>query len=280
MGRVVSSTLGPEGMIVDLGLADARVVVTGGASNIGRAIVHEFASEGARVVLNDIDEPQAEKVRAEALERGASGVEVVIADLTQPDGGDSAVGRAVDAWGGIDVLVNNAGWTVPGFIATDTDRTKWERVVEVNLFSALAATQAAIGPMKEAGAGAIVFIASDAAFGQIRQSIYGASKAGMVALARTTAREHGRHGIRSNIVCPGLVIPEGPDAVGEASLWAVGQDNVFNQKQIDFMLKDTPLRRLTTAEDVARAVLWFSSPRAARQLTGQMISVSGGHTMP
>ncbi len=267
-------------MIVDLGLADARVLVTGGASNIGRAIVHEFASEGARVVLNDIDQPQAEKVRAEALERGASAVEVVIADLTRPDGADTAVGRAVDAWDGIDVLVNNAGWTVPGFIATDTDRSKWERVIEVNLFSALAATQAAIGPMKDAGGGAIVFVASDAAFGQIRQSIYGASKAGMVALARTTAREHGRHGIRSNIVCPGLVIPEGPDAVGEASLWAVGQDNVFNQKQIDFMLKDTPLRRLTRAEDVARAVLWFSSPRAARQLTGQMISVSGGYTMP
>lgn len=267
-------------MIVDLGLADARVLVTGGASNIGRAIVHEFASEGARVVLNDIDQPQAEKVRAEALERGASAVEVVIADMTRPDGADTAVGRAVDAWDGIDVLVNNAGWTVPGFIATDTDRSKWERVIEVNLFSALAATQAAIGPMKDAGGGAIVFVASDAAFGQIRQSIYGASKAGMVALARTTAREHGRHGIRSNIVCPGLVIPEGPDAVGEASLWAVGQDNVFNQKQIDFMLKDTPLRRLTTAEDVARAVLWFSSPRAARQVTGQMISVSGGYTMP
>lgn len=280
MGGVLSSTLGRKGMIVDLGLADARVLVTGGASNIGRAIVHEFASEGARVVLNDIDQPQAEKVRAEALERGASAVEVVIADMTRPDGADTAVGRAVDAWDGIDVLVNNAGWTVPGFIATDTDRSKWERVIEVNLFSALAATQAAIGPMKDAGGGAIVFVASDAAFGQIRQSIYGASKAGMVALARTTAREHGRHGIRSNIVCPGLVIPEGPDAVGEASLWAVGQDNVFNQKQIDFMLKDTPLRRLTTAEDVARAVLWFSSPRAARQVTGQMISVSGGYTMP
>ncbi|WP_459980024.1 SDR family NAD(P)-dependent oxidoreductase, partial [Mycobacterium avium] len=78
-------------------------------------------------------------------------------------------------------LVNNAGWTAPGFIATDTDRTKWQRIIEINLFSALAATQAAIGPMKDAGVGAIVFIASDAAFGQIRQSVYGASKAAMVA---------------------------------------------------------------------------------------------------
>ena len=146
--------------------------------------------------------------------------------------------------------MNNAGWSVPGFIATDTDRDKWQRTIEINLFSAIAATQAAIGPMKDGGGGSIVFIASDAAFGQIRQGVYGASKAAMVALARTTAREHGRHGIRSNVVCPGLVIPDGPDAVGAASLWAVGQDNVFNQNQIDYMLKDTPMRRLTTAADV------------------------------
>ncbi len=265
---------------MDLGLADARVVVTGGASNIGRAIVHEFADEGARVVISDIDGPQAEKVRAEALEKGAAAVQLAIADLTEPHGADDAIGTAVQAWGGVDVLVNNAGWSVPGFIATDTDRDKWQRTIEINLFSAIAATQAAIGPMKDVGGGSIVFIASDAAFGQIRQGVYGASKAAMVALARTTAREHGRHGIRSNVVCPGLVIPDGPDAVGAASLWAVGQDNVFNQNQIDYMLKDTPMRRLTTAVDVARAVVWFSSARAARQVTGQLISVSGGYTMP
>ena len=265
---------------MDLGLASARVVVTGGASNIGRAIVHEFASEGARIILNDVDEPQAIRVQQEALERGAEAVEVSIADLTMPGAAESAIGRALESWGGIDVLVNNAGWSVPGFVATDTDRAKWQRTIEINLFSAIAATQAAIGPMKDNGGGAIVFIASEAAFGQIRQAVYGASKAAMVALARTTAREHGRHGIRSNIVCPGLVIPDGPEAVGQSSLWSVGQDNVFNDKQIDFMLKDTPMRRLTTAEDVARAVLWFASPLASRQVTGQLISVSGGYTMP
>lgn len=265
---------------MDLGLANARVVVTGGASNIGRGIVHEFAAEGARIVISDIDGPQSEKVRTEALDRGAAAVELAIADLTEPGAADEAIGTAVDAWGGIDVLVNNAGWSVPGFIATDTDRDKWQRTIEINLFTAIAATQAAIGPMKDAGGGSIVFIASDAAFGQIRQGVYGASKAAMVALARTTAREHGRHGIRSNIVCPGLVIPDGADAVGDSSLWSVGQDNIFNEKQIDFMLKDTPTRQLTTAEDIGRAVLWLSSARAARQVTGQLISVSGGYTMP
>jgi 2-hydroxycyclohexanecarboxyl-CoA dehydrogenase len=265
---------------MDLGLTGARVVVTGGASNIGRGIVHEFAAEGARIVISDIDAPQAERVHAEALEKGAAAVETAIADLTEPGGADTAIGCAVDHWGGIDVLVNNAGWSVPGFIATDTDRDKWQRTIEINLFSAISATQAAIAPMKEGGGGSIVFIASDAAFGQIRQGVYGASKAALVAIARTTAREHGRHGIRSNVVCPGLVIPDGADAVGAASLWAVGQDNVFNPNQIDFMLKDTPMRRLTSATDVARSVVWFSSDRAARQVTGQLISVSGGYTMP
>jgi 2-hydroxycyclohexanecarboxyl-CoA dehydrogenase len=265
---------------MDLGLADARVVVTGGASNIGRGIVHAFAAEAARIVISDIDEPQAEKVRAEAKQLGAAEVDVVIADLTKPGAAEAAVGAAQAAWGGLDVLVNNAGWSGPGFVATDTDRDKWQRTIEINLFSAIAATQAAIPVMKELGGGAIVFIASDAAFGQIRQAVYGASKAAMVALARTTAREHGRDGIRSNIVCPGLVIPHGPEAIGESSLWAVGKGEVFNQKQIDYMLKGTPMQRLTTADDIGRAVVWFSSPLAARQVTGQLISVSGGYTMP
>lgn len=186
----------------------------------------------------------------------------------------------MEGWGGIDVLVNNAGWSVPGFIAKDTDRDKWQRTVEVNFYSALAATQAVLGPMKKQGAGSIVFVASEAAFGQIRQGVYGATKAAVVALARTTAREHGRHGIRSNIVCPGLVIPEGPEAIGANSLWSVGEENVFNDKQAEYLLKDTPLGRFTTAEDVANAVVWLSSERAARQVTGQLFSVSGGYTMP
>ena len=150
----------------------------------------------------------------------------------------------------------------------------------MNFYTAIACTQAAIPPMRAAGAGAIVFIASDAAFGQIRQGIYGATKAALIALARTTAREHGRHGIRANVVCPGLVLPESPDAVGSDSLWAVGQDAVFNDQQIDYLKKDTPLRRLTTAADIANTVTWIASDRAARQVTGQVLSVSGGYTMP
>ncbi|HEY1674269.1 MAG TPA: SDR family oxidoreductase, partial [Streptosporangiaceae bacterium] len=84
----------------------------------------------------------------------------------------------------------------------------------------------------------------------------------------------------ANVVCPGLVLPESPDAVGSASLWSVGQDAVFNGQQIDYLKKDTPLRRLTTAADIANTVTWIASDRAARQVTGQVLSVSGGYTMP
>lgn len=265
---------------MDLGLLGARVLVTGGASNIGRGIVHAFAEEGARIVISDIDGDQARKVQAEAIARGAQAALVSAGDLTDPDVADTAVDTVTSTWGGIDILVNNAGWSVPGFLSEDTDRARWQRTVEVNFYTAIATTQAALKPMAEAGRGSIVFIASDAAFGQIRQGIYGATKAAVVALARTTAKEQGRHGIRSNIVCPGLVIPDGPDAVGSGSLWSVGQDAVFNDKQIEYLQKDTPLRRLTTADDVAKSVVWLSSESAARQVTGQMFSVSGGYTMP
>ncbi|WP_370289736.1 SDR family NAD(P)-dependent oxidoreductase [Nocardioides sp.] len=265
---------------MDLGLTGARVVVTGGASNIGRGIVHAFAAEGSRIVLADIDGDQAEKVAQEARALGAADVLTAVGDLTSEGEADRAIASAVDAWGGVDCLVNNAGWSTPGFIAKNTDRGNWQRTVEINFYTAIAATQAALTPMRAQGEGSIVFIASEAAFGQIRQGVYGATKAAVVALARTTAREHGRHGVRSNVVCPGLVVPDGPDAVGASSLWSVGKDNVFNDDQAAYLLKDTPLGRLTTAADVASSVLFLASPTAARQVTGQLFSVSGGYTMP
>ncbi|MFT4263833.1 MAG: SDR family oxidoreductase [Nocardioides sp.] len=266
---------------MDLGLEHARVIVTGGASNIGRGIVHGFARERSRLVISDIDEEQAQRVRAEALDLGATEVIVHAGDLTSPAVAAAAVERSVTAWGGLDVLVNNAGWSKGEFLAKDDDRSRWQRLVDINLFAAVDMSREAVSAMRagEAG-GSVVFVASEAAFGQIRQGVYGATKAAEVALARTLAREHGRHGIRSNVVCPGLVVPEGPEAVGSDSLWSAGQDGVFNESQVDYLLKDTPLRRLTSAEDIANAVVWLASPTAARQVTGQLIAVSGGYTMP
>ncbi len=264
---------------MDLGLAGARVVVTGGASNIGRGIVHGFAREGARIVLADRDGEQAAKVHGEAESLGAADVRVVELDLTLEGAGARVVADAVDAWGGLDALVNNAGWSVPGFLTEQTDRALWQRTIETNLYTAIDCTQAALGPMGEAGTGSVVFISSDAAFGAIRQGVYGATKAGLIALARTTAREQGRRGVRANVVCPGLVLPE-PDGVGADSLWSAGRDAVFDENQIEYVRRQTPLRRLTAPSDVADAVVWLSSERVARQVTGQVVAVGGGSAMP
>jgi len=265
---------------MDLGHRDARVIVTGGGANIGRGIVLGFAAEGARVLVADIDGPQAEAVAAEALKSGAAAALAVAADLTQPDGAVTVTATATSAWGGVDVLVNNAGWSEPGFFADQTDRALWQRTIEVNLFTAFACTQAVLGPMREAGGGSVVFISSDSAFGAIRQGIYGSTKAGLISLARTVARENGRYGIRSNVVAPGLVVPGEDAEPGPHSVWAQGRDAIFTAEQADYVLRQQALRRMTTAADVASAVLWISSPLAARQVTGQVVAVGGGSTMP
>lgn len=263
---------------MDLGLNGARVIVTGAAANIGRGVALGFAREGARVLIADIDGEQAQAVAAEALAAGATAATAFEADLTADGAAEAMVARATADWDGLDVLVNNAGWSQPGFFAEQTDRALWQRTIEVNLYTAYASTQAALPVMRGPGAGAIVFISSDAAFGAIRQGIYGSTKAGLIALARTVAREHGRHGIRSNVIAPGLVIPDAP--VGPHSVWAAGPDAIFTPEQTDYVLKTQALRRLTTADDVANAVVWVSSPLAARQVTGQVIAVGGGSSMP
>jgi 2-hydroxycyclohexanecarboxyl-CoA dehydrogenase len=265
---------------MDLGHRGARVIVTGGGANIGRGIALGFAAEGARVLVADIDGPQAESVAAEALKAGAAQARSAAADLTQPDAADAVIGPAISDWGGVDVLVNNAGWSKPGFFADQTDRGLWQRTIEVNLYTAFACTQAVLGPMREAGGGAVVFISSDSAFGAVRQGIYGSTKAGLISLARTVARENGRYGIRSNVVAPGLVLPDDDARGGPHSVWADGRDAVFTQDQADYVLRQQPLRRMTTAADIASAVLWISSPLTARQVTGQVIAVGGGSTMP
>jgi NAD(P)-dependent dehydrogenase (short-subunit alcohol dehydrogenase family) len=234
------------------------------------------------VITADVDAEPAERGRAAALDAGAAAARAVVGDLTHHGAAAAVVATAVRDWGGLDVLVNNAGWSVGEFLARDDDRARWQKLVEINLFAAIDMTRAAIAAMRadESPGGSVVFVASEAAFGQIRQGVYGATKAAEVALARTVAREHGRHGIRSNVVCPGLVVPAGPEAIGERSLWSQGTDGVFNERQTDYLLKDTPLGRLTLADDVANAVVWLSSDVAARQVTGQLVAVSGGYTMP
>src|SRR5437764_112174 len=109
-----------KGDTMDLGHTGARVIVTGGAANIGRGIAHRFAAEGAKVLVVDIDGAQAETVRRELLELGAQDSDALAVDLTSEGAGTRVATHAVERWGGIDVLVNNAGWSEPGFLTDQT----------------------------------------------------------------------------------------------------------------------------------------------------------------
>jgi NAD(P)-dependent dehydrogenase (short-subunit alcohol dehydrogenase family) len=262
---------------MDLELADKRVVVTGGASHIGRAIVHAFAGEQGRVVIVDLDEEKAERTRKEALDLGAGGCVVVRADLSSPEGCVGAIEDALPAFGGIDVLVNNFGWGEPRPLLESTGEY-WDRLWRMNLECTVACSQRALREMKSQGRGSIVSLASDAAQGGAGPfGVYGALKAGVIALTRSIAREFGRDGVRANAVAPGVVPPEA-GAAGDESVWR--RTEPLSERQIEVAAATSARHRVTTSKDVAQAVVFFASEVTARQVTGQMMSVSGGWWMP
>jgi NAD(P)-dependent dehydrogenase (short-subunit alcohol dehydrogenase family) len=174
------------------------------------------------------------------------------------------------------VLVNNVGWNGKAAFFLDLPPERWEQAFRLNMFPTLNATQAVLPAMMRQGDGAIVSISSDAGFGEFRMGDYGPMKAGVMAFMRTIAKEYGRFGIRANSVCPGLVIPEADD-IGEGSLWR--QDIGMGEREVANITSGIPLRRRSEAVDVAWTVAFLAS-RAARQLTGQTLSVSGGFAMP
>jgi NAD(P)-dependent dehydrogenase (short-subunit alcohol dehydrogenase family) len=261
---------------MDLGLRGARAIVTGGASNIGRAIVHALAEEGAHVAILDRDVPRAEATAEEARGRGAASARVLAVDLLDRAASRDAMGAAISALGGVDVFVANVGANRPAFFL-DTPEDSWTQLVELNLISCMTCTRAVLPAMIEQRRGAIVAIASTAAFGEPRQSVYAGAKAGVIGFIRTIAQEYGRHGVRANLVAPGLVVPE-QGAIGAGSLWQ-DREKIMNDEQVDYVRRGTPLRRLSSAEDIARSVAFLASERAARQLTGQLITVAGGFAM-
>lgn len=262
---------------MDLGLKDQSVVVTGGGSNIGRAIVLGFAREGARVTIGDIDPAQAEKTAEIARRQGAGGVQVVRTDVT-----DLAQVRALFAaaerFGPVDALVNNVGWDQLMFF-TQTTPEFWQKIIQINFVGVLNCTSVALETMVSRNRGAIVSISSDASRqGESREAVYGGAKAAINSFMKTIAKENGRYGIRCNVVCPGVTIPEDKDEVGGTSMWAK-IDDMFTPEQLERIAKALPLRKVGRPADVANAVLFLASPLVAGHVTGQVLSVSGGYSM-
>jgi 2-hydroxycyclohexanecarboxyl-CoA dehydrogenase len=262
---------------MELGLADKAVIVTGGASHIGRAIVLGFAAEGARIAIIDRDTGQAGRTADAARARGAPLVRVIGADLTDHHEADRACREAIGDLGGIDVLAANVGGNRPQFFL-ETPPESWDHLLHLNLSAAMSCVRAVLPAMMRQGGGSIVATASTAAFGEPRQSVYAAAKAGVVAFIRTIALEYGRYGVRANLVAPGLVLPEEGEELGAESIWR-DRASIMNDEQVAYVVKNTPLRRLSTPDDIARAVLFLASDLTGRQLTGQMLTVSGGFAM-
>ena len=259
---------------MDLGLTGKVVIVTGGASNLGRAITLGFAGEGARVVIADIDEAQAKKVAGEA----PSGTIVARrTDVTDWDSVRSMAEFARSSMGAVDVLVNCAGWTIDRLFL-EKPRSEWEREIAIDMWGFINCTRAVLESMVERRYGRIVSIGSDAGrMGEWREAVYSGTKASVIAMSKAIAREVGKHGITLNVVCPGLV-PGTPATSGRESMWASDQAQLFSPEALEKAARGYPLRRLGTPEDVVPAVLLLASDRAS-YITGQTLSVSGGYSM-
>jgi 2-hydroxycyclohexanecarboxyl-CoA dehydrogenase len=264
---------------MDLHLAAKSVIVTGGGSNIGRAISLAFAREGCHLTIAEIDEGQGGKVAAEAERAGAASAQAIKADVTSWESVRSMVRAVEERHGRVDVLVNNVGWTQDRLFMEKT-REEWEKEIQLNLWGMLNCTRAVLDGMIARKAGAIVSMGSDAGrMGEFREGVYGACKAGVIALSKSIAREVGRHGIRLNVVCPGMTMPDSDEEIGGLSMWASEMNKAFGTDEMRARIaKAYPLRRLGRPDDVAPAVLFLASD-AAGFITGQTLSVSGGYTM-
>ena len=261
---------------MNLGLAGKTAIVTGGGSNIGRAISLCFAQEGANVVIAELQKTSGEKVAevANALKAGGRSI-AVETDVTKRDTVDALVKKTVDEFGKVDILVNNVGWDkIMYFIETTPDL--WDKIIDINYKGVLNCTKAVLPHMIEQNGGSIINLGSDAGrVGEFKEAVYGGCKGAVIAFTKAVARETGRYGIRLNVVCPGMTIPA-EEEVGKGSMWE--DVTFFSPEAREKAAKSYPLRRLGKPQDVANAVVFLASD-AASFVTGQTLSASGGYSM-
>jgi 2-hydroxycyclohexanecarboxyl-CoA dehydrogenase len=263
---------------MDLNLAGKSVIVTGAGSNIGRAIALAFARERAQVAIAEIDEGQGAKTAAEAEALGAKAL-VVRTDVTRWPDVQAMVRTVEERFGRVDVLVNNVGWTRDALFVEKT-REEWQKEVDLNLWGMINCTRAVLDGMIARKGGAIVSMGSDAGrIGEFREGVYGACKAGIIALSKSIAREVGKFGIRLNVVCPGMTMPATDEEIGALSMWNAQENRAWMTDEMRARIgKAYPLRRVARPDDVTGAVLFLASDQAGF-ITGQTLSVSGGYTM-
>jgi meso-butanediol dehydrogenase / (S,S)-butanediol dehydrogenase / diacetyl reductase len=253
--------------------AGQTAVVTGAARGLGRGIAKAFLEAGAGVAICDISDRLEQTAEALASETGGE-LEAVRADVTKPEDAVKVIDAAVQRFGSVEHLVNNAGIvTIAPLLQTpDSD---WERIIAVNLTGVFNFMRAALPGMLEQGSGSIVNISSQAGKrGNMYIAPYCASKAGVISLTQTAALEVAPT-VRVNCVCPGFINTELQEEEYDAVSAITGQDR--EEIKAGWM-EAMPLGRFQEVEDVAAAVLFLSSP-AASQTTGEALNLSGGMVM-
>jgi 3-oxoacyl-[acyl-carrier protein] reductase len=246
---------------------DKTVLVTGGTAGIGKAVALKFAKEGASVVIFGTNEERAKSVVEEMGQNsGGEGQKFAfkLLDVSDKKAVDGAMKEVVDSVGFIDVLVNNAGITRDGLLMKMSEED-WDVVIAVNLKSVYNMSQALIRSMLKARRGKIVNISSVVGLmGNAGQTNYAASKAGIIGMTQSLAKEVASRGICVNCIAPGFIQTSMTDALSDA------------QKEVIF--KQIPMGRLGLPEEIAEAVLFLSGPES-NYITGQVLTVDGGMVM-
>jgi meso-butanediol dehydrogenase / (S,S)-butanediol dehydrogenase / diacetyl reductase len=246
---------------------DGRVaVITGGGTGIGAATARRFAQEGARIVVTG---RRPEPI--EAVARETEGL-AVAGDVADEDHAHEAVAAAVEAFGGLDVLVANAGLGFGG-AAADVDDERWTRTLDVNVTGAFRFVRAAIPAMEQRGGGSIVLVSSVSAFVSGTESAaYVSSKAAMIGLAKSIAVDYGPKGIRANALCPGWV----RTPMGDASMTELAENRGLElDEAYRLATSRVPLRRPATAEEIAACCLFLASDESSI-VTGTVLVADGG----
>ena len=250
-------------------------VVTGAASGIGKEIAFTYAREGGRVVIADLNLAAAQAVAAEVSAAGWRAMAVAM-DVTEEAQVDAAIAEVVAAWGGVDVLVSNAGIQIVHPLE-DFPFADWKKMLAIHLDGAFLTTKACLPHMYAAGAGSVIYMGSvHSKEASVLKAPYVTAKHGLIGLAKVIAKEGAKHGVRANVICPGFVrtplvdkqIPEQSQALG------ISEDDVIKK----VMLKDTVDGEFTTTADVAEVALLFAS-FPSNALTGQSLVVSHGWFM-